>query len=529
MLVLIAMVSLSPSVCAQAQQPVPAKSSEPPTFQDALHLYRSGKLEDALAEYNALIAAGSHPAPGHVGVSRTLLKLGRLEEARAAAAKALEFNPDFSDGHVALGEVYFRQGKLVEAEKEFVALVRAESDNARAYLGMARISEASSFHKQAKDLIENAMALDAGDPDIQIEAFLILGRKAPVKVQQEPNGSSSDSPPAATGQSELVKLESLFADSWVRDVPVCRVVPVLKPSQLSLHPVTVAPSVIGSYSLDVKIDGVSASLILDTGAPGILVNRKLAEKANLKKIGQSELSGIGDKGPVEAYHAVADSIRIGDLEFQNCLVEVSDKSSIVGEDGLIGADVFENFLVDLDFPFSKLRLSALPPYPDEQAGHSAQHAASQPVSEFHNRYIAPEMKSFTPMYQFQRHILVLTSVNNSVPKLFMLDTGAMQNFISPAAAREVTRVSRDSDVQIKGLSGKVKDVFSGDSVKLTFGNLNQENLDISAFDTSGISEAMGTEVSGFLGMAVLKMLDVKIDYRDGLVKFTFDYDRFRTP
>lgn len=495
-----------------------------------MHLYRTGKLESALTEYNSLLAAGSHPAPAYVGVSRVLLKLGRVEEAHAAAAKAVEINPDFSDAHVALGEVYFRQGKLPEAEKEFVTLVKDQTDNARAYLGMARISEATSFHKQAKDLIENAISLDAGDPDIQFESFMILGRKAVVKGSQDPVPTQiNDSLPAQTAQSEQVKFESLYADSMVRDVPICNDVPSIKSAQFSLHPVTEASSVVSGFGLNVKIDGVSASLVLDTGAPGILVSRKIAEKANLKKIGETELSGIGDKGPMEAYHAVADSIRIGDLEFKNCLVEVSEKPSILGEDGLIGADVFEKSLVDIDFPFSKLKLSELPPYPDERANHSVQESALQPGPQFHNRYVAPEMKSFTPVYQFERHIFVLTSINNSVPKLFILDTGATQNFISPAAAREFTRVSRDSDMQIKGLSGKVKDVFSGDSVKLIFGSLNQENVDISAFDTSAISESMGVEVSGFLGLAVLKMLDIKIDYRDGLVKFTYDSDRFRKP
>jgi len=530
LLTLLMMVSLFLPDCAKPQQPASATSSAPPTFADALHLYRTGKLESAMTEYNSLLAAGSHPAPAYVGVSRVLLKLGRVEDAYAAAAKAVEINPDFPDAHVALGEVYFRQGKLPEAEKEFVTLVKDQTDNARAYLGMARISEATSFHKQAKDLIENAISLDAGDPDIQFESYMILGRKAGVKGPQDPVPSQiSDSLPVQTTQSEQVKLDSLYADSMVRDVPICSVVPSIKSAQFSLHPVTEASAVVTGFGLNVKIDGVSASLILDTGAPGILVSRKIAEKANLKKIGETEFSGIGDKGPVEAYHAIADSVRIGDLEFKNCLVEVSEKSSILGEDGLIGADVFENSLVDIDFPFSKLKLSELPPYPYDRANHSVQESALQPGTQFHNRYVAPEMKSFTPVYQFERHIFVLTSINNSVPKLFILDTGATHNFISPAAAREFTRVSRDSDMQIKGLSGKVKDVFSGDSVKLIFGNLNQENVDISAFDTSAISESMGVEVSGFLGLAVLKMLDIKIDYRDGLVKFTYDSDRFRKP
>jgi hypothetical protein len=46
-------------------------------------------------------------------------------------------------------------------------------------------------------------------------------------------------------------------------------------------------------------------------------------------------------------------------------VQVLDKRSVVGEDGLIGADVFSSFLVDIDFPNEKLRLRELPKRPEE--------------------------------------------------------------------------------------------------------------------------------------------------------------------
>jgi len=528
LLVLMAIASLSPSVCTQAQQPVAAKSSEPPTFQDALHLYRSGKLDEALAEYNALIAAESHPAPGYVGVSRALLRLGRVAEARTAVAKALEINPEFADAHIALGEVYFRQGKLTEAEEEFVPLIKDQTDNARAYLGMARISEASSFHKQAKDLIENAFALDPDDPEIRVERFRILGRRSAVKLQQVAGpAKTDDSSPAQSSKTDAEKLESLYLEALSRDVPGCTVSPSVRSSQIALHPLFEPANVVRGFGLDVKVEGAPARLLLDTGASGILISRKIAEKANLKKLGESTIVGIGDKNPMEGYHSVAGSIRIGDLEFKNCIVEVSDKTSVVGDDGLIGADVFANSLVDIDFPNQKLRLSELPPYPNERVKPSSLDSAAQPDLQLHDRYVAPEMKSYTPVYQFHRQLVVQTRVNKSAAKLFLLDTGAGINAISPAAAKEVTSVSENPGMEIKGLSGKVKNVFSGDSVTMTFGNIQQDILGIIAFDTTAISDSMGTEVSGILGFSALKFLDIKIDYRDGLVKFTFDANRFR--
>jgi predicted aspartyl protease len=147
--------------------------------------------------------------------------------------------------------------------------------------------------------------------------------------------------------------------------------------------------------------------------------------------------------------------------------------------------------------------------------------------QFHDRYIAPEMKSFTPVLRFGHQLLIPTKVNDSAPKLFLIDTGAFSNTISPAAAREFTKVSSDADVRVKGLNGAVKNVFRADEVKLAFAHLKQQNLDIVSFDTTGISDSIETEVSGMLGFAMLRMLEIKIDYRDGLVDFTFDSKRWR--
>ena len=50
----------------------------------------------------------------------------------------------------------------------------------------------------------------------------------------------------------------------------------------------------------------------------------------------------------------------------------------------------------------------------------------------------------------------------------------------------------------------------------------RSNQDVLTFDLSNLCRNTGTEVSGILGFQVLGMLHVKIDYRDGLVDFTYD-------
>ena len=72
----------------------------------------------------------------------------------------------------------------------------------------------------------------------------------------------------------------------------------------------------------VNVNGTNAKLMLDTGAGGILVDRLIAEKAGIKPIVQNEVNGIGSKGGSGGYLGFADTIKVGELEFHDCVVEV---------------------------------------------------------------------------------------------------------------------------------------------------------------------------------------------------------------
>jgi len=284
-----------------------------------------------------------------------------------------------------------------------------------------------------------------------------------------------------------------------------------------------------------------------------MLSRKVAEKAGLTSISEGHYAGIGDKGLQSGYTAVADHIRIGELEFQDCVVSVSDKRSVAEEDGLIGADVFGAYLVDIDLPGMRLKLSPLPKRPEdtiapkslnsegeEQANVerkedsvseqvSEQQKPSAPVSKSpqrlpKDRYIAPEMTNWTKVFRFGHTVLVPTFVNDSPAMLFGLDTGAFANILSVRAGRQVGKLGSEERLRVRGLNGEVNKVYSAKAT-LRFGHLQQPSMDIITLDLSPQSRRVGTEVSGFLGFAMLRVLELKLDYRDGLVDFEYDPKR----
>jgi tetratricopeptide (TPR) repeat protein len=519
----------------------PTDSSAPDPLGEAKVLLRRGDFDAALQKYQQLLQERPSSPDAWSGVVRVYLKKREVQRAAEAVAQA-RMVTDAWPLHIAMGELYFRQGKISDAEKEWVDVLDAGHRNARVYLGLARVRWALSMNQSASLMIDKAHELDPADPDIEEFRRMIHGRSA------RPQGlSDGDREGVAASESHSESADDVepvivqpSADSLQARCSCTRVSKVTS-ADMRMVRMLIDPEHLRGYGLPVGIDGTGSTLLLDTGASGILLSRDVAEKAGLKKIADTRITGIGDRGDQRGYLARAHSIRVGNLEFQNCLVRVAESRSVLGRDGLIGAEMFQDYLVDIDFPIETLHLRALPKPPSGTAPQTAPSPQNHPNQEDHaakipdsgpfpppllqDRYIAPDMRSFTPVYRFGHDLLVSTKVGDVPPKLFLLDTGSIDNAISLSAAREVSKVSGESHTVLKGLSGSVLRLYSANKAILQFGHIRQENQDILAFDFTGLSDDIGTEVSGTLGFTLLRMLDVKIDYRDGLVDFDYDPKR----
>ncbi len=508
-----------------------------------MSFYRKGDFDAALAKYQEIVQQKPKSPDAYAGIVRVYLKEKRVDDAARMAEQGLAAS-DAARIRVAHAEVLFRQGKIAEAEKEWVNVINSGHPEARAYLGLSRVRRAVAMYKSGQTLIKKAHELDPTDPDIEERWVTTLSRSERIKYLEDSLAGENNWDAEQRFSTEHY-LEYLKERAKRKDRP-CRLVSKLTATETPLVRLLLDPRHLRGFGLAIELNGHKSSLMLDTGASGILVRRGIAEKAGISKITETKIGGVGDKGSKNGYVGVADSIKIGGLEFQNCPIEVMEARSVGDEDGLIGTDVFDDFLIDLDFPDEKLKLTELPKRPgetqqplalkDEEDEPDAE--AEQPSNEAgspdaestppgrprgpQDRYIAPEMQSYSRVFLFGHDVLVPTKVGDVAYKLFLLDTGALTNSISPAAAREVTKVGADPDMQVKGLSGSVKKVFSADKAMFRFGHLRQENQDIVAFDTTSLSDNAGTEISGFLGFAMLRLLDIKIDYRDALVDFSYD-------
>jgi len=518
-------------------------------FSGAEMLYRSGKFAEAAAKFQAMVKADPKMVPAQVGLIHSLLREQKIDEAQAAAIRALTLQPDAAPLTTAMGDVQFRMGEMPEAERSYLKALNLNPKDPAPYIGVARVYRAYSLYRRAFDELDRAHRIAPDSPAMQrmwlgtlppgeriaaIEAYLASGRS------EDPE------------ETALLRRDLDFLKAMV-DKPAhpCRLVSKVKQTNTKLLVLPSATSHLGATGLEVKLNGHGNRLALDTGTSGILVRSATAEKAGLTRIGEQRIGGLGDKGQQSGYIAVAAHIRVGDLEFEDCLVRIVDAPGSSDIDGLIGSDVFGAYLIDIDIPGQKLRLSPLPKRPDEAAAPTALNSAGEtrgapednvenggeeqpspnqakPASLTANlhlpkdAYVAPEMARWTRVFRFGHMLLIPTRVDGFGPMLFMIDTGSFTNILSTRAAREVTKVRADSRTQVKGLSGAVANVYRADKATLQFGHYSQENQDIVTLDLSALSKSTGTEVSGILGFEMLRILQVKIDYRDGLVDFVYD-------
>jgi len=214
---------------------------------------------------------------------------------------------------------------------------------------------------------------------------------------------------------------------------------------------------------------------------------------------------------------------------------------------LIGTDVFQDFLIDLDFPNRKLRLETLPKLKDDDydpEGHRISAGVAGPVdgksgttvvaasangmlryNSVAKRPLAQFSFAFVPAFRFGHLLLIETEVGDSLgQRLFAIDTGAARNLFSVSTAQEIAKVQENSRLVIKGLSGSVNKVYDAEKTALHFGHVQQYADTETALNLEAMSDEIGTEVSGVLGVLNLRYLDVTIDYRDGLVGFDFSTD-----
>lgn len=505
-----------------------------PAPNAGMALYWQGNTKAAQAKFKELLATQPNDPDLTEGSVRANIELGDVAAAAEQAQAALSAHPESAAANTAQGEVLFRQGKIPEADKAFAKATQLDPCYAPARMQIARVARVSSMYATAQKAITVAHALNQRDPDITYAWIHTLPRKQQVaELKRIAQGIAADSESGRRLAGEIAYDEEAISGEGQHK---CELVSSVDSTKIPMAPIMWDASHVETWGLETQINGQSARLVLDSGASGLVVGHAFAAHAGLKMAEATEMGGFGDHGPQKSHIAYAETIKIGNLEFHDCRVDVSDRREVVGMSGLIGTDVLRHYLISVNYPEHTLALGPLPARPssraeatnldteEEQGGGQPSEGTSAATAQGgpQDRYIAPEMKEWTQIFRF-RHMLLISTLVNDIPEgLMVLDTGDAAGFtLSYAAAKNVTHARADNLDTMRGLSGKVEHMSMGGHVTAKFGRALVPMADILVQDF-GMSQAIGTEISGFIGAPILNGLVFQIDYRDGLVNFVYD-------
>lgn len=493
---------------------------------DAEKAYLAADYARAETAYRAELAAHPTDAAVALGLIHSLLRQEKHIAAADAMRAALAAAPR-SAALVALrGELELRAGEPWIAAKSAQEAARLDPCNPRTEFLIAQLLKLNSFYATAQRTLEEADAIDPADPEIRAQWMMTLPLSRRIaEIERYLAAPEGDAPEETRRLSQY--LDGLKAT--VRGSPTdCRLASDTTATEIPFINLMSDGTHIAAFGLGVRLNNRTTHLEIDTGASGLFVTSAVARRAKVKPLAPQEVGGVGDEGHRSGYMAWVESVRIGDLEFRNCAVKVVDTHDMPGDvEGLIGADVFAQFLVTLDYPMRRLVLRPLPSSPGNK---DAATLDTGEMNGLHDRYIAPEMKDYTPVYRSGPYLILPANLNagasgTAKTGLFLIDTGSWSTAISTEAARQMTRAHIDSSMSVEGMNGRVEKVYSVGDITFGFAQLRQKVPQVVAFDTSSISKSAGMEISGFLGASMLGQLTIHLDYRDGLVKFDYDAGR----
>jgi tetratricopeptide (TPR) repeat protein len=383
------------------------------------------------------------------------------------------------------GELALRRGDFDAARQAFSRAAALQPSYARAWWGLGRVEKLHFRRDAARDFFAAAYRLDPRDPEIILSYLdyvtdpasraVLLRNVVYLARAAMPRHAEL----AATRLAVEKRLEGREAGALASGYRGYRLhLAGFRPSGASEHGLLVTARINGGRPL---------RLLLDTGARGLLIRKAAARDLGLEPIVESQVGGLGDGSAVESTLSLARRVAFDDLEFRDCLVEVSGEAPARGVDGIVGPSLFERFVVRIDGRERELELM---PRGGEESLANGSH-----------------------VLDLDRLLLVRARMGSGKEGWFLLDTGAAFTAIS---AKEAPAALRAGSADVAGMQGAAM-ANRLSPVALQVAGKSLADPEAIALDLGRLSEREGVEIAGILGWSAVGRWPMTIDFRTGSV------------
>lgn len=478
------------TVSAIAQAPscpaVPAHDPSP-----AETAYTNADFGSAESLYMQALAQHPQDAGLSAALVNVLLQEGKLSQAETQANSLVDANPNSASALTAMAEVELRDGQPGPAGSRIDKAIAANPCYAFAHLVRSRILRIESMYTSERAEIQRAYDINPTNPDIQQAWQGIVSPAQEIQSVDDSLKSMSgiDADSRKKAEASIHDLMPLLHEHS----QTCQGLPTDSSAELTLEPSMLAPRQIEGYKLEVQLPQSKLKLLVDTAASGLYISKAVADQNGFKQ---------GPNDPPGTVHV--DSLRVGALEFRNCIVGVSNTPFTGNSDGFVGTDIFSPWMVTLDFRLQKLTLSPLPKQTEVLPG---------------DRPNVAELANFTPVYRRRQYFLAPVTFKDNSQKLFILATGMRNSAMTSDAAHSVSKMKVDfTNTEQTTSGGKVQ--FFREVFDMQLPNQPQIHQGhIIEFDPTVVDQNAGFKIAGMMGLDILRQFTLHLDYRDGLVDF----------
>lgn len=378
---------------------------------------------------------------------------------------------------IEIGAAALRSADLAAARSAFESELTADSRNAAAHLGLARVFQLCSERQAALRHFAAAFELAPTNP-IVVREYSAAAEGALELALLHRLIRLTETPARWKQEAE----ERIAFRTKLRGRAMNQLVSSSAKYQIRM-PVAHGPDGRGiGWVVRVSINGSSPlRLLLDTGSRGVLISRDAAARLSLEPLSRTFQGGFGDDAQVSGEFLLARSLRLQELEFSNAVVESTGKR-LPGElDGLIGLDLFRHFEIVLDGPAKLLRLTPIA------------HAAHE------SRLLQPG------------HLLVARGEGIGGELLnIVLDSGAAYSLLQ---TREPALSVRT--VSLEGLSGSLSASLLARPMRVRLAGFDGLLQDALSADLTSISESFGMRIDGFAGFPYLRSVVTRLNLLEG--------------
>jgi tetratricopeptide (TPR) repeat protein len=391
-----------------------------------------------------------------------------------------------------LADQLFWDGRFTEARTAYERVLALDSQSIPARLGLGRIADLLSQTEQARAQYSSAFQADPMHPDAVLAFASVVAGPARQTLLSNFLALNRVSNHDGSLQNNLRISDAVARLAMERKLAGRTLGTVVSPHQsyrLSLSELWTnnAPS---GVTLKARINGgPQLRLQLDSGAKGLVLNPAAGRAPHLETLTGSVLYGFGSEEPTLGRVALAASLELGALKITNVLAQVSDTDLVSQADGLIGLDVFKDFVIHLNPRSRRLDLEPL---------DSAQACAD-----------------CNQIYRLENLLLLHATINGQAEGNFILDTGSPLSLISH---RMVAGSGRTK--WLNGAQGQQEVDIQSVPASFRIGPQRFLTFDYATFDTRQISQRYGTSIAGAIGYSMLRELNLTVDFQRGLVKLS---------